>query len=429
MPGDFGPFIGPDRYEAIWGSNLDSMIDAAVVLERSPPQLEPPKVIPNEDADALLMLASLSAGMSRETSTQGFFPPQEEGPSDPPGDWEPRGGFLNPISDRPQRLRSELAGRTGWDTISNSSGTAIERSLAVVATLGHGSLGLVEEVEIPGVNGISFVRKRVLLPHHRRVQRLAIVQAEAKIVEDLVHTHIIHIIGTYETTPKTGVPSFSLLMWPVAQKDLSAFLNEYPEDQSNKQERKTWLVQWPACLISALAYIHSQGIRHQDIKPSNIICHATGKIFFTDFSSSARFNPLNTTSTENPARTSAMYSASEVLDRLDVDDTYQRHGTGSDIFSLGCVFIEMLVVRAGYSVEKFHACLAELDGRAGLPYAHMLDSTVAFIMSMTEFNRGFFLVEVVRDMVKKARKERPSAQLVKSRISDWYGIRCTCAEP
>jgi len=52
--------------------------------------------------------------------------------------------------------------------------------------------------------------------------------------------------------------------------------------------------------------MHSQDIRHQDIKPSNVIYRGSD-IFFTAFSSSSRFEIDPTTSTENPARTSAMY--------------------------------------------------------------------------------------------------------------------------
>lgn len=44
----------------------------------------------------------------------------------------------------------------------------------------------------------------------------------------------------------------------------------------------------------------------QDIKPSNVI-HRGSDIIFTDFSSSSRFEIGPTTSTENPARTSAIY--------------------------------------------------------------------------------------------------------------------------
>ncbi|KAF2786848.1 kinase-like protein, partial [Melanomma pulvis-pyrius CBS 109.77] len=182
-------------------------------------------------------------------------------------------------------------------------------------------MGLVDEVKGPNNDKVSFVRKRVFLPPFKRTQILKIVKYEAKVVEGLVHTHIVHIIDTYEHTPKSGMPSFSLLMFPVGDGDLTRFLHDtssqtFSDDEANALqniEARSWLTRWFSCLTSALAYIHAQGIRHQDIKPSNII-HLKDHIFFTDFSSSSRFDPGSTTSTENPARASARYSAPEVLE-------------------------------------------------------------------------------------------------------------------
>ncbi|KAF2188407.1 hypothetical protein K469DRAFT_95219 [Zopfia rhizophila CBS 207.26] len=127
-------------------------------------------------------------------------------------------------------------------------------------------------------------------------------------------------------------------MFPVGDRDLGRFLHEMGEDTSvTRKIEKIWLRQWFSCLISDLAYIHTKGVRHQDIKPSNIV-HRGDLIFFTDFNSAAQCEPGCTTSTENPARKSAMYSAPEVLDRLRDDHSLTRHGTGTDIFSLGCAF-------------------------------------------------------------------------------------------
>lgn len=115
------------------------------------------------------------------------------------------------------------------------------------------------------------------------------------------------------------------------------------------------------CLASTLAYMHSSGVRHQDIKPSNII-HRGSTIYFTDFSSSSQFQIGQTISTENPARTSAMYSAPEVIN---CDGVLNRHGRGTDVFALGAVFREMLTVLTDYSVEDLHRFLLRSDSLEG----------------------------------------------------------------
>ena len=183
-----------------------------------------------------------------------------------------------------------LPNHCGWNDLKSLSSGEIEKSLRIVSTLGHGSMGLVDEVRGPNDEKAPFVRKRVFLPHFKRAQLLRIVREEAKVIERLTHIHIVHIIDTYDHVPKSGMPSFSLLMFPVGEGDLTQFLHQTssmepplanelhdaPEpgtwDKLNSLSKaKSTLVLWFSCLTDALVYIHSQGIRHQDIKPSNIV--------------------------------------------------------------------------------------------------------------------------------------------------------------
>ena len=107
-------------------------------------------------------------------------------------------------------------------------------------------------------------------------------------------------------------------------------------EESRAKERE-WLERWLVCLSSAMSYIHSQGLRHEDIKPSNII-HRGPVVYLTDFSSCTEFDDNFTTSTDTPAgRLTRIYSAPENLED-------ERHGLSADIFSLACVFAEILTV-------------------------------------------------------------------------------------
>ena len=183
-----------------------------------------------------------------------------------------------------------LPDHCGWNDLKSLSSDEIEKSLRIVSTLGHGSMGLVDEVRGPNDEKAPFVRKRVFLPHFKRTQLLRIVREEAKVIEGLTHIHIVHIIDTYDYVPKSGMPSFSLLMFPVGEGDLTQFLHKtssmeppLASELHDAAEPETWdklnslskaksaLVLWFSCLMDALVYIHSQGIRHQDIKPSNIV--------------------------------------------------------------------------------------------------------------------------------------------------------------
>jgi len=63
----FASFTGPDRTEAVAHWNIKSLIDAAHNLENQPVLPEAPEIKPDGQADALLLLASLSASAPRNT--------------------------------------------------------------------------------------------------------------------------------------------------------------------------------------------------------------------------------------------------------------------------------------------------------------------------------------------------------------------------
>ncbi|PSN74956.1 kinase-like protein [Corynespora cassiicola Philippines] len=300
----------------------------------------------------------------------------------------------------------------------------------VVESLGHGSLGVVEEVRISS-RCPSFVRKRVQIPYHKRKQYLKIIRQEAHVIQSLSHCHIVRIIGSYSEIPTSGRQFYSLLMAPVGERDLKTFL-DMAGDQSMLQigdcilNKKDWLRTWFKCLSSALEYIHSHGVRHQDIKPSNII-HKGDTIYFTDFSSASQFEIGKTTSTENPARTSAMYAAPEVIES---GENLHRHGRGTDVFALGAVFTEMLAVLNGNTVDNYHRSLLQsgqgphaIPIRTGFLYGRVLTDTDAF------FHDDPLYCDVVAPMLRPNRDQRPDAKEVATsfrKLEPWASQKCAC---
>ena len=317
-------------------------------------------------------------------------------------------------------IRGGLAADCGWKTGHHVFAEGVQAPFVVLNFLGMGSLGVVEEVTSrpsPEKGTQTLARKRVLLPYHGRRQRLQIIKEEAKVLEDLAHQHIIQIIASYEDTPQPGKLFYSLLMSPVGDNDLKTFL-DVVGDQDRAPQEKSWLRQWFSCLTAALAYLHGQGVRHQDIKPSNII-HRDSHIFFTDFSSSSRFEVGQTTSTENPARTSAMYGAPEAIDVFQDDGKLKKHGRAADIFSLGAVFSEMLSVIDGRAVNKYHEFLSQSHAltrsqgteaaRGLLLYGRTVHKATQWFSTSDQRNvRGMF-ADFIAPMLRLDREDRPEA--------------------
>lgn len=135
----------------------------------------------------------------------------------------------------------------------------------------------------------------------------------------LSHHHIVKVRGSYIQ----GSTYYSILLEPVADCDLSTFLNIYSEDAQMADEntlletgssssctvafRRTEeiLLCSFGCLSSALAYIHSQRMKHKDIKPTNILVH-NDSVLFTDFGIATEFSEATDSLSSGPTAFSAM---------------------------------------------------------------------------------------------------------------------------
>lgn len=93
----------------------------------------------------------------------------------------------------------------------------------------------------------------------------------------------------------------------------------------------------PGCLASAVAHMHEQGIVHLDLKPENILVIKTGSgihTFLSDFGASQSELAKECISETNRTLT-PRYASRETI----------MNGTAtcaSDIFSLGCIFLEIV---------------------------------------------------------------------------------------
>jgi len=110
------------------------------------------------------------------------------------------------------------------------------------------------------------------------------------------------------------------------------------------------------CLVSALRYVHERGVKHMDIKPANILlkkykaeeAHSNNiayKLYLCDFGIAQALNPDEQSQTETYFGSIPMYASPEVA-------AEGFYGRASDVFSLGCVLLEMATVFSGLTVES-----------------------------------------------------------------------------
>ena len=287
--------------------------------------------------------------------------------------------------------------------------------LTSIKQLGHGSLGSVDAVRRnDDESGTILARKVILLRNMARKRLLPLIQQEVAVLRGLAHKHIVKVISTYETT---SVPrQFGILLSPAGEEDLSHYLervgeSDFPEDEL------LLLKSWPYCLTSAVAYIHSQSIRHKDIKPSNVICKGD-EVFLTDFGSAHEFSAGLTSSTEGyTVGITRMYSAPEVI-------AQDRRGRPADIYSLGCVFAEISTVANGRRIEDFHDFRSE-------PVPDEPDRmTLCYYATAHKMNEWFagqddqWTFSLISKMMAQDQKLRPSAKDILMTMVEHSGRPC-----
>jgi serine/threonine protein kinase len=180
------------------------------------------------------------------------------------------------------------------------------------------------------------------LPRFRQRQVRETIQNELSVTRKLVHPHTIRIFFTYEENAR-----FYIIMEPVADCDLEAFLIQHSSKPPTRSQRKL-ILKWFCCLANTLAFIHSKGIRHKDIKPRNILVKGE-EVIFADFGSSHAFLEEGGSTTEGPSHGhTKMYCAPEVIHQ-------KKRNRAADIFSLGCVFTELAVWLAGHRGLDIHS--------------------------------------------------------------------------
>lgn len=157
----------------------------------------------------------------------------------------------------------------------------------------------------------------------------------------LRHHHLVTFVGSY-TDPRY----IGMLTTPVAECDLQQLLQSAPSNPS-------LLRQFFGCLCSAVQYLHSQKCRHKDIKPGNILVRK-GTVFLTDFGTALNWSDRSGSSTGGTTGPfTPRFTAPEVF-------KCERRNESSDIWSLGCVYLDILVSFFPFStVELAHSEDAE----------------------------------------------------------------------
>lgn len=158
------------------------------------------------------------------------------------------------------------------------------------------------------------------------------MRKEVMLLRDLDHPNIVKY---YQTDLSTDMTSIDVLIEYVPGGSLKRIIQKY-----NKLE-ETIVRHYIKQLVYGLVYLHDHGVVHRDLKCANVLLSANGVIKLTDFGSSRRFDS-DELELSKSVKGSPYWMAPEVVLK-------HGHSFSADIWSLGCVMIEMIAGRPPWS--------------------------------------------------------------------------------
>lgn len=188
----------------------------------------------------------------------------------------------------------------------------------IVRSLGGGGFGSVYLAKDTWLN----IEVAIKVPHKQSTELFKLLK-EPRLQAALNHPHIVRMIGAEK---KNKV--FFMIMEYVKGESLEKVL------EIEKILDCATAIEYILQIAGAVQHAHSNKIIHRDLRPSNILLAESGILKITDFGTSAWLNTVPYASTRIG---SPPYMAPEqFLGKA----SYQ-----SDIYSIGCLFYEMIIGR------------------------------------------------------------------------------------
>jgi len=330
----------------------------------------------------------------------------------------------------------------------------------------------VDKVYFPRQREVYYSRRRVPIGDISTSTCISreIFMEELHTMRFTTHSHIVAIHATY-TQEDVGY----IILSPPVDQTLKSFITTTPQSFKAlpKDRRKFLLMDWLHCLSDALAFLHEEGIAHRDLKPSSIIVDSAYRIYLADIGNAkvlepkptmdveryeygapelwvrkmashdssaptsgvtvsgrlrVRRRPSGASSPESTSPTSPVFEKPVHLGTWKNPTTTDRGYWNSDIFSLACIFADILTFYTKRKASSFssHRSSGSRRPRGSAPpdvsfHANMgqVESWLDGIEKRAKDKRDDTLIaslELVRDMFQRDPLLRPSSRRVEKEL-------------
>jgi serine/threonine protein kinase len=272
-------------------------------------------------------------------------------------------------------------------------------TINVIEGISTGGEAVIDEVEVQDTyQRAPFVcvrRSYIFHPSRRTFQSLKNAHLkEVAILKKLINQrHFIELLGSYtKDAEKPNNLALVILQNPRADCDLASLLDKTPENRQAIISDGN-LERGIACLASALYFLHSIRIRHKDIASKNILVHGN-QLLFADFGLSMDFSELSNSETCSFVNQQPKYRPPEGYHG-------RKHTCASDVFSLGCVFFEILTTLSHANTESYEE--GKSDGGA-------ISEEKAKVEGGDEFQDVWPYRDHLKEIYRRLEKKRKTAE-------------------
>lgn len=210
--------------------------------------------------------------------------------------------------------------------------------------IGRGSFGAVY-LALNVTTGEMLAVKQVIVPHDfqngspKVSEGIDALHKEVETMKDLDHLNIVQYLGFEQ---KDNI--YSLFLEYVAGGSITSCMKSFGKFEEPLIKFITKQV------LLGLEYLHSNGILHRDLKADNLLLEIDGTCKISDFGISKKSKDIYVNNAEMSMQGTVFWMAPEVIDSI-VADKKQGYSAKVDIWSLGCVVLEMFAGKRPWSNE------------------------------------------------------------------------------
>ena len=174
---------------------------------------------------------------------------------------------------------------------------------------------------------------------------------EISTLKKLKHPNIVHLIEVFIHQDALH------LVFPFYETDLKQYMNSYLSSDSQIPDKI--IKHFARQMLHALSYLHENNIIHRDVKPQNFLINNKGVIVLADFGLNKVIGSHYKLFSKDVI--TLFYRAPEIL----LGSRYYSESV--DIWSLGCVFLELILLKVIFKGKSEVNQLEEIFKILGTP--------------------------------------------------------------